>query len=106
MYTRDDDWDEHRWNPEVHYRLYVGRDGRPCVICVQDFDYFDYDARLVLSPEAWESEFEAEQELLRLLPVLTTAHESVAGLNTERLLGARLVARAVRALLSPQEDEF
>ncbi len=52
-------YDRHRSNPEVHYRLYRGRDGKATVICVQDFDYMDYDSTRFLSPIAWDSESEA-----------------------------------------------
>lgn len=57
-----DDWsnDPHHLNPDVHYRLYSSlRDDCPVVICVQDFDYFDYDARQILSPAAWDNEDDA-----------------------------------------------
>jgi hypothetical protein len=58
--------DPHRWNTRVHYRLYDARNG-PTVICVQDFDYLDYDGRKFLSPEAWEDEVEAEAALAAYL---------------------------------------
>lgn len=58
--------DPHRYRSEVHYRLYEGRSG-PTVICVQDFDYLDYDATKFLSSEAWDNELEAEYALIRLV---------------------------------------
>lgn len=57
--------DPHRRNPEPHYRLYRDRDGLPVVICVQDFDYPDYDAARFLSPEAWSTEVQANAALDR-----------------------------------------
>lgn len=45
---------------DVHYRLYLGsRDATPTVICVQDFDYYDYKAENFLDEVAHESETEA-----------------------------------------------
>lgn len=66
MLGYDPDSERHRYNPEVHYRLYLGRDGKPSVICVQDFDYPDYDQARFLSNRAYTSEDEAQQAL-RLL---------------------------------------
>lgn len=58
--------DPHRSNSRVHYRLYQGRGG-PTVICVQDFDYLDYDGTKFLSPEAWDDEVDADAALQRYL---------------------------------------
>ena len=55
--------DPHRYNPNVHYRLYQGPNG-PMVACLQDFDYYDYDASKFLSPEAWDDEEAAKIALL------------------------------------------
>lgn len=55
--------DPHRGRKDVHYRLYLGKDGKPCVICVQWFDYFDYDEARFLSGDAWTDEAEAEKIL-------------------------------------------
>lgn len=56
--------DPHRYRTDVHYRLYQSRSG-PVVICVQDFDYLDYDGTKFLSFEAWDNELEAEYALIR-----------------------------------------
>lgn len=100
MYTAHDDWDgdPHRWDSQVHYRLYVGRDGQPAVICAQDFDYFDYDARRMLSPEAWPLEAQAEQALVELLPSLAAAGRQASAALGEHMTGlrARLIAQMVR----------
>lgn len=63
--------DPHRMNPDPHYRLYLGRDGHPVVICVQDFDYPDYDDSRFLSPDAWASKAEAESALRELSRLIT-----------------------------------
>jgi uncharacterized Zn ribbon protein len=55
--------DPHRFNRKVHFRLYNSEQYGPTVICVQDFDYLDYDGRKFLSPEAWDEEQEAEDAL-------------------------------------------
>lgn len=60
--------DPHRWNPNVHYRLYRSpQDEQPTVICVQDFDYYDYDASRFLSRDAWDCERDAEEALALLV---------------------------------------
>ncbi|TDB90876.1 hypothetical protein E1264_03355 [Actinomadura sp. KC216] len=59
------DWDN-RNNPKPHYRLYLDRDGKPCIICVQDFDYMDYEDSRFLSDEGYDTEAEAEVGLLLL----------------------------------------
>ena len=59
--------DPHRHTRTAHYRLYLSpRTNRPTVICVQDFDYDDYNADRFLSPEAWDTEEAAERALSRL----------------------------------------
>lgn len=58
-----DENDPHRQRDEPHYRLYLGRDGKPCIIEVQWFDYFDYKADRFLSPDAWDDETEAKAAL-------------------------------------------
>lgn len=41
---------------DVHYRHYLGRNGKPVVICVQWFDYPDYDPARFLSGVAFLDE--------------------------------------------------
>jgi hypothetical protein len=52
----DPDLDPNRSNPDVHYRLYLTRDGALSVICVQDFDYPDYDDARFVTYRAWDTE--------------------------------------------------
>lgn len=52
---------------DVHYRLYLDADGEPCVICVQWFDYPDYDASRFLTEDRHLVEAEAEAALGALL---------------------------------------
>jgi hypothetical protein len=63
-------WDDpHRHRQDVHYRLYDTVHNGPAVICVQDFDYFDYDGARFLSSEAWDREADAEAALTRMLAI-------------------------------------
>lgn len=71
--------DPHRFNPDPHYRLYLGRNGRPVVICVQDFDYYDYDASRFLSPDAWDNQADADAALAALLPTFTIVLLMIGG---------------------------
>lgn len=65
----EDKWagDPHRYNPNVHFRLYSGQHDRPVVICVQDFDYPDYDPNRILSSQAWDTQDDADAALAALL---------------------------------------
>lgn len=99
-YTSRDNWsgDTGRHDSRVHYRLYVGRDGSVTVICTQDFDYPDYDARRILSPEVYATEGAAELALVDLLPAVRQAeHELPASLDPDTR--ARMLAASVRAAL-------
>lgn len=52
------DWDE------VHYRTYLSkRAGEPTTVCVQSFDYTDYDGSRFLDAQAYATEEEAEAAL-------------------------------------------
>jgi hypothetical protein len=49
---------------QAHWRTYYsGRTGSPVTICVQDFDYVDYDPVRFLDDEAYFDESSAEQAL-------------------------------------------
>lgn len=63
MFGYDPKSERHMTNPDVHYRLYLGRNGKPTVICVQDFDYPDYDQDRLLSNKAWTDEGDANEAL-------------------------------------------
>lgn len=66
MYGVNPATDPHRHKQEVHYRLYHSPANGPVVICVQDFDYPDYDANRIMSPDAYDTEEEAEAALREL----------------------------------------
>lgn len=55
--------DMHRGRNDVHYRLYDHATMGPTTICVQWFDYNDYDAMRIMTPEAYDTEEEAELAL-------------------------------------------
>lgn len=49
----------------VHYRRYLNTAGQIVAICVQDFDYPDYDPARFLDYEAFDTQAEAEYTPLR-----------------------------------------
>ena len=49
----------------VHYRRYLDAEDRIVVICVQDFDYPDYDPARFLDHAAYATEAEAQTALFR-----------------------------------------
>lgn len=68
MFGYDPGTDMNRFNREVHYRLYLSpSDNKPCVICVQDFDYRDYDSDRFIGPWAFTKEQKAQDFLEKLL---------------------------------------
>lgn len=97
-YLERDDWDNdpHRSNGDVHYRLYMSHRGhRAVVICVQDFDYVDYDARRIMSTDAWATEAEAERAYAALLPRIAQV-EAALPTSMDPDMRDRLIAAAVR----------
>lgn len=62
-YGVDPEHDRHRHRDDVHYRLYDHRTMGPVTICVQWFDYNDYDAMRIMTPEAYDTEEDAELAL-------------------------------------------
>ena len=105
-YAARDDWsgDLGRITFEVHYRLYVSPNGnQAAVICAQDHDYLDYDARRILSPEVYETEAEAEGALIGILPIVGRAEASLpSALDPD--IRARMFASIVRDELAEPED--
>lgn len=59
IYNLDPANDANRLNPEVHYRLYLASGDHLMVVCVQDFDYPDYDRNRFVTYQAWTTENEA-----------------------------------------------
>lgn len=68
----------HAGDDAVHYRHYLRHDGSPTVVCVQSFDYFDYDAERFLSTDAWDTELDAESALSRFLTQVMPAADADA----------------------------
>lgn len=99
-YTAKDDWngDRYRGDDEVHFRLYLSRsDNKPTVICVQDFDYLEYDARRILSTDAWREESDAEDALINLLPSFAWAEAKLHFISNDLSeLKAKHLARMCR----------
>lgn len=49
---------------DVHYRVYLStRTNTPVTVCVQDFDYYDYEGERFLEKKAYSTEEEAQNAL-------------------------------------------
>jgi hypothetical protein len=86
---------DHKYNRDVHYRRYLSlRDHRITVICVQDFDYRDYEPSRFIDLQAFDSDEEA-----RLTPLTAqdVAHE-MRTLPEDDDLGFMQGNRILRAL--------
>jgi hypothetical protein len=84
MFGYDPALDPARHNPGVHYRLYLSPHGEGAVvICVQDFDYRDYEDARFLSYESFTTEAEAQDALARL----KADAAKVLGLQVHYVLG-------------------
>ena len=81
-----------RWNSRVHYRRYLRNDGNITVVCVQDFDYPDYDASRFVDLADFPTKQGAAFTPLRPEDVIDTAADSsddaVAACQAQRLLVA------------------
>ena len=53
--------DSARNNPDVHYRLYKPKGKPVTVVCVQDFDYYDYHDECFVNYESYPTERAAAQ---------------------------------------------
>ncbi len=60
----------HRWTTEPHYRRYLAADGRITAVCVQDFDYPDYDASRFVDGRAFDEQAEAETAAVAITDVV------------------------------------
>ncbi|MFI0156189.1 hypothetical protein [Streptomyces lydicus] len=49
-----------RHNPRVHYRRYLNRHDKITVVCVQNFDYYDYDESRFADYASFNTELEAQ----------------------------------------------
>lgn len=59
--------DRARFNSGVHYRLYLSPHSEGAVvICVQDFDYYDYDDDRFIGYESFDTEEAAEVALAKV----------------------------------------
>lgn len=90
--------DSHRYNPDVHFRRYLGRDDTPVVVCVQDHDYHGYDTSRFLDSQAFSDEDTAQDTPLDLVDMLQASHTS-----DDPSVRAD-VRRNLRALLSLRQD--
>jgi hypothetical protein len=103
MYSTENDWegDEGSNNPGVHFRLYLSSKGNvPTVICVQAFDYYDYDARRILSTKSWATDGEAQDALLELIPELNRAKSELDHSNVDYELRPYMFAQMIRQVVT------
>ncbi|MFD8545602.1 hypothetical protein [Streptomyces sp. NPDC059649] len=54
-----------RYESAVHYRRYLDRNDEVVVVCVQDFDYHDYEPHRFVDLAAFKTELEAGAAPLR-----------------------------------------
>lgn len=67
-----------RCNSDVHYRLYWSKRSQSLVvICVQDFDYPDYDDNCFVDYVAYTRESDADVALVRFLDSVRVIAASV-----------------------------
>jgi hypothetical protein len=90
--------DSHRYNSDVHFRRYLGRDDAVVVVCVQDFDYHGYVTSRFLDRQAFSDEDAAQDTPLDLVDMLQASHTSDDQSLRED------VRRNLRALLSFRQD--
>lgn len=61
---------------EPHYRRYLRSDNRIGIICVQSFDYHDYDAARFVDLQLFDTREEAEFTLITTDDVISVAEET------------------------------
>lgn len=86
-YGVDPETDRNRTNPDVHYRLYHSANGGPTVICVQDFDYPDYEDERFMTGQAYSSEEDANLALGTYLFRARALHDRTADDRLAHALG-------------------
>ncbi|MGW7283912.1 hypothetical protein ACWGH4_00175 [Streptomyces sp. NPDC054847] len=84
---------DHRYNPRVHYRRYLSH--RPeqgiIVICVQDFDYHDYEPSRFLDLASFDTDEEARLSPLSAYDVAQKMEQLEPGDNLGHLQARRLL---------------
>jgi hypothetical protein len=78
---------------DVHYRRYLADTGKITVVCVQDFDYCDYDTARFIDEAVFESEAEAVATSIDVGPLFSIIESS-----TDRIAVAQAHC-ALRAIL-------
>lgn len=90
----------HRYNQEVHYRRYLSpRSHQVTVICVQDFDYRDYEPSRFVDLAAFDTEEEAELTPLNAQHVADQMSSLPEDDELGRLQGKRILHAMNRQLL-------
>ncbi|MFB9483343.1 hypothetical protein ACFFSH_28735 [Streptomyces filamentosus] len=85
-------------NSEPHYRRYLRPDGTIHVVCVQDFDYGDYDTSRFVDEDTFPTSAEAETA-----PIFTwrLVHAMECGKDRETRAQAARNLKAVRCHVTP-----
>ena len=103
----DTERDVHRFNSDVHYRLYDSEQFGPTVVCVQDFDYRDYDGHRFMSYEAFATEAEAEaclEQITRIAKSPTVPPCSVCQERMQRIAQLRHELNVLERLVAECEQ--
>jgi len=77
IFNLDPDLDPNRGNPDAHWRLYLHPVLGLKTICVQDFDYSDYDASRLVTYQAWDSEQAASDAIVELWDEMTLVKDGM-----------------------------
>ncbi|WNI19153.1 hypothetical protein [Actinacidiphila sp. ITFR-21] len=91
-----------RYDPEPHWRRYLADNGRIIVVCVQDFDYGDYDAGSFIDQDTFATREEAEAAPIQVGPLLTlieTSRDFVVRAQALRLVLAAVGGNGVAVSL-------
>ncbi|MFJ8752323.1 hypothetical protein ACIREO_23750 [Streptomyces sp. NPDC102441] len=76
---------------EPHYRRYLAQDGKVRVVCVQDFDYYDYDVSRFVDEATFPTSGEAESAPIstwQLVQALETGEDDETRAQASRNLDA------------------
>jgi hypothetical protein len=81
-----------RHKREPHWRRYLSGDGRIDVVCVQDFDYFDYNTVRFVDREIFDEKAAAVAADINVGPLLSIIED---GTDREATAQALCILRAV-----------
>jgi hypothetical protein len=94
-----------RFQRDVHYRRYLHDDGRIRVVCVQDFDYGDFDPSRFVDLQLFGSEEEGLSMPLHVQDVLEQIRELDED-DDEGLHQSVLIVSTLRSQLFPDRSRW